>query len=197
MIGRPTIPPEFAKKHILPTFTSIVGDIRSLLTYLMSIRQNPSAMLPDALNITSKISDELLERGEELTKVYGEMSELEEAYERFRALGDKAETLRIDMFEAAAVLGPDWFAMHTAADYDKKIGIPLPVEKLRKKLPLWRAIARIVKYVPWVQIVDLEEILREMDIYVSRAAIESALTVHKKVFRIRRIERAKFVALKE
>jgi hypothetical protein len=198
MIGRPTIPAEFNKKYALPTFQSIVGDIRCLLTFLKSIRQDVAAMIPDALNVTLNISNELLARADELSKVEKEMSKLEEAYERFRALTKQAEVLEADISEAAAVLGPEWFALHAAADYaEKNVKLALPVDKLREKLPLWKAISRIIKYTPWIQIVDLEELLGEISIRVSRAAIESALTVHKKVFRIRRIERAKFVALKE
>jgi hypothetical protein len=48
-----------------------------------------------------------------------------------------------------------------------------------------------------IQVVDLQETLYELGFRVSRAAIESALTVHKKLYRIKRIERAKFVALRE
>jgi len=198
MMGRPAIPPEFANKPSLPTFESIVGDIRLLLTCLQSLRQNVAAMLPDPINIEVKISNELLARADELAKVEEEMSKLEGAYQRFRNLAEKAEVLKSDIYEAAAVIGPGGFNLHAANDYaKKKVNLPLPVDKLREKLPLWRAMVRIVKHVPWIQIVDLEEVLKEMEIYVSRAAIESALTVHKKVFRIRRIDRAKFVALRE
>jgi hypothetical protein len=198
MIGRPAIPAEFNKKYALPTFQSIVGDIRCLLTFLKSVRQNVAVMIPDALNVTLNISNELLARAEELSKVEREMSKLEEAYERFRALTKQAETLEADISEAAAVLGPEWFALHTEADYaEKNVKLSLPVGKLREKLPLWKAMVCIVKHTPWIQIVDMEELLSEISIHVSRAAIESALTVHKKVFRIRRIERAKFMALRE
>jgi hypothetical protein len=198
MMGRPAIPAEFGKQTDLPTFQSIVDDIRLLLTALKSMKHNGVAMIAGPLNITSAISDELLERADELRKVEKEVSKLEEAYERFRTLKDKADTLKDDIREAAAVLGPEWYALHAASDYAKKnVKLSLPVDKLREKLPLWRAMVHIVKHAPWIQVVDLEEVLREMAIFVSRAAIESALTVHKKVFRIKRIERAKFVALRE
>lgn len=198
MIGRPTLPAEFGKRHILPAFSSITDDIRSLLTNLKSVRQNVAVMLPDPANIAAKISDELLARADELATVEAEMSQLESAYERFRELTKRAETLQADISEAAAVIGTEEFMLQTRDDYAKKnVKLLLPVSRLRERLPLWRAMVRIVKHVPWIQIVDLEEVLRELDFCVSRAAIESALIVHKKVFRIRRIERAKFVALKE
>lgn len=197
-MGRPILPPEFVKKPALPSFCSIIDDIRTLLTYLECVRQNVSAMLLDAVNFKMTILRDLLERADELRKVETEMSKLEKAYQRFRELADKAETLRNDIHEAAAVIGTEDFMREAAEEYPKKnVGLLPPIDKLRERLPLWRALVHIVRAMPWIRIVDLEDLLQEMDFNVSRAAIESALEVHKKVFRIKRIERAKFVALRD
>src|SRR5260370_13713527 len=139
-----------------------------------------------------------MEGADELRKVEAERSKVEKAYQEFRDLGDKAETLKNDIQEAAAVIGPDTFMANAAEEYAKKnVGPIPPIEKLRERLPLWRVLVHIVRAMPWIRIVDLEGLLDEMEISVSRAAIESALEVHKKTFRIKRIQRAKFVALRD
>jgi hypothetical protein len=154
--------------------------------------------MPTPLNIAVKIANELVEQAEALRTIKQEMSKLEPAYSRFRELVEKAETLKACIEEAAATLGPDEFRLDATMDLARKnISLSLSVDRLRAKLPLWRAMARIVKHAPWIQVVDLQETLDELGIAVSRAAIESALMVHKKIFRIRRIDRAKFVALKD
>src|SRR5260370_42411931 len=99
MMGRPTLPPEFVKKPALPTFHSIIDEIRTLLTYLEFVRQNVCAMLFDAINFKMTILRDLMERADELRKVEAEMSKLEKAYQQFRELADKAETLKNDIQE--------------------------------------------------------------------------------------------------
>jgi hypothetical protein len=157
-------------------------------------------MLLDALNFKMAILSDLLHRADELRKVEAEMSKLEDAYQRFRGLKDKAEALRNDIHEAAAVIGPETFMIEGAEEYAKKnVGqlLPMDVAKLRERLPLWKVLVHIVRAMPGIRVVDIEDLLTEMGIDVSRAAIESALEVHKKVFRIKRMERAKFVALRD
>lgn len=61
---------------------------------------------------------------------------------------------------------------------------------------LWKIIREILRLVPKMQIVVLENNLKNLGISVSRAAIESALETHKTEFKITRQGRKKFVALK-
>jgi hypothetical protein len=64
------------------------------------------------------------------------------------------------------------------------------------KAPLWKLIREIVRQVPEIQVIDLENSLKQLRINPSRAAIESALETHRKEFRIVKRGREKFVSLK-
>ncbi len=180
----------------LPASDSILGELRLHLTYLNSLGHNAHAM-PLIENVASALCGEILSKSERLNEIQDEMLKLQRAYDRYRELTEEAEEVKEEIREAAAVLGPEEFESRAQPEYaDIDTGLPLPVEELREKLSLWRAMVRIVKYAPWIQIVELQCLLRELGIIVSRAATESALSLHKKDFRIKRKGREKFVALK-
>jgi hypothetical protein len=78
------------------------------------------------------------------------------------------------------------------------LGITFETDMLKEKaaLSLWRVIREIVRQGTKIRIVQLQDLLASLGHSASRQSIESALATHKKIFRITKSGREKFVSLK-
>jgi histone H3/H4 len=65
-----------------------------------------------------------------------------------------------------------------------------------KEFSLWRIIREVVRQAKEMRIYELEEHLKSFGLSVTRPAVESAIAVHSKEFRVTKRGREKFVALK-
>ena len=63
-------------------------------------------------------------------------------------------------------------------------------------MPLWMMIREVVRQVEELRIVELDNVMKALNVKTSRQALESAINAHKRTFVIRRSGREKFVALK-
>jgi hypothetical protein len=136
-----------------------------------------------------------------------QMNELRTAYQKYRELADqikvKDERVRI----AAGLVASTWNREDAQEGLRRNeelvqlceaAGIPVGeiLEAEAWLSPLWKVMREVVRQTPEMQIVELENVLRELGINPTRQAIESALETHRKEFRIVKRGRDKFVSLK-
>lgn len=143
-------------------------------------------------DIASGLRQQWQDNEKDLQRIHNEQSELRPAYIRYLNLEEEAKRKMTRLRRLAILLQTqkDWEPAEQAA----KIGMDID---LFDEIALWEAISEILRLTGEVRVVDLHLLLRKLySENVSRQAIESALLTHAELFRFRRAEREKFVALK-
>ena len=127
----------------------------------------------------------------ELKRLSNEMDSLRSAYTRYKDLEIAARNKEERIINALAVMDSAGYDQLKAIDSS---GVNVDVD--RDNVPLWKMMREIVRQVSEIQIIELENLLADFGIPVSRAAIDSALKTHKDVFRTVVKGREKYVSLK-
>jgi hypothetical protein len=143
---------------------------------------------------------------EDLTQIeatYEEMNKLRSAYIRYKNLEEQRQRIQSRIQDTLGVLGAakgqilDGLTKDEFVSALERAGIAgETVEEIRGELPLWAAIAQILRHAPELQIVNIQEFLSGVGIESSRQAVESALATHKDLFIVKKRGREKFVSLK-
>lgn len=169
------------------------GDTRKVLTKLagkLDVRR-----MPGFYAIVDAVKHQMILEGERLAQVKERINTLRPIYNQFRDLVDEAETKRARMVTARAMLGN----LATADEVARAFGDELPAlgdpDDLRADLNLWEAIVEILRHVPQIQVKDICTFLDLLGIDVTRQAIDSAIETHKRLFRVKKRGREKFISL--
>ncbi len=179
-------------------------DSRNNLTNLDSTLHN--IRVARFMDIVDGLTRQVKTDAQEIHSMNNKMNELRTAYQKYRELAEqikaKDERTRIAVGLISAVHHDD-----PAEDYDRDeklaklcedAGIPVTeiLQAEAWKAPLWKIVREIVRQTPEIQIVELENALRELGVKTSRQAIESAIETHRKEFKIVKRGRDKFISLK-
>jgi hypothetical protein len=144
----------------------------------------------------------------EIHAINDQMNELRTAYQKYRELTDQVKDKEERVRIAAALIASNYSRDDDPEELSKRddrlvrlcaeagIRVEQMLEAEIRKVPLWKLIREIVRQTPEIQVVDLENSLKELRVDTSRQAIESALGTHRKEFRIVKRGREKFVSLK-
>lgn len=186
---------------------SPVSDSTLLLTNAESILHDDFVMARYR-KLIAELNRQLAADSRSLNELNVEREKLRPAHNRFRELEDIAQPKqeRVDIVAAMLLEGvqqTERTSKHLfwePLDADESTNaVYIPTSQRAQRLseyPLWRIIREIVRAAGEIQVVRLENALKDFGIKTRRQSIESALAVHKKDFKITRRGREKFVALK-
>jgi len=166
------------------------ADTRILLDNLVSRLYSLQMRVTD---VAAALRQQWVEDEKELHRVLDEQNQVRVAHIRYMNLEDEAQrkSARLRRLAAFLVNKGDWEVAFKAGD------LGIDVQLFEDKIPLWEAVAELLRHTSEIRIVDLHLLLRELyDKNVSRQAIDSALETHSEVFKFRRAGRDKFVSLK-
>jgi hypothetical protein len=131
----------------------------------------------------------------ELDKLNGELKELRAAYTRYLDVLALSKERRERLVTIGSLIaGSDQVDKDILEDAIAER--ELNAKELKAKPPLWKAIKEIVRLAHEIQVIDLEFVLEQLGLKVSRPAVESALETHEDAFRVVRRGREKFVLMK-
>jgi hypothetical protein len=179
------------------------NDSRNQLTKLESVLHDKR--MARFKDIVDGLSRQAESDAKDIHAMSDQMNELRTAYQRYRELAEQVKAKDERVRIAAGLVASTWDDPEEAYHRDEKLarlceaaGIPVSEILVAEvwKAPLWKIMREIVRQTPEVQVVELENALRELKINPSRQAIESALETHRKEFRIVKRGRDKFVSLK-
>lgn len=159
--------------------------------------------------LIEELQRQLVADSHSLNALNTEREKLRSAHDRFRELDDIAQPKqeRINIV-AAMLLGgvkqterirKNTPALASDGDFDMHDYeyIPVSAERLDpSQYPLWKVIREIVRHSGEIQVVKIQNALKDFSIKTKRQSIESALAVHQREFKITRRGREKFVSLK-
>lgn len=175
------------------------ADSRLYLTHPDSTR-NISFMAGRLKDITSGLVQQADTDTDAMCAMLDELNDLRPKYQRYREL---SEQLKAREERAQIVAGMLSSAVKEESDAKTFIRVLNKLEKagLRDvadsdEVPLWKLIREILRQVPEMQIVDVESILRSLEIKTTRQTVDSALATHSGVFSVRKKGRQKFISLK-
>jgi hypothetical protein len=182
-----------------------VGDSRKHLTTLESFfTVSRMARYED---VVRGLAAQVKAGATELQNINDEMLKLRPAYQRYRELAEQVKAKDERTRLAAGVflncsnrsvdIDNDLFdeeQVHVEELCDRA-GITNP-RSAAYTLPLWKVARELVRQVPELQVVELENFLKLLGYKTSRQAVESAIETHRDTFRIKRRGREKFVSLK-
>lgn len=176
------------------------------------ILYNAESMLYSALmaryrKLIEALSKQVSKDSKDVLVLNTEREQLRDAYLRFQELNEIARpteerlevtaAMLLNMPQREHVRGNATFGENDFEMSDDAMPIPVTMDRLKlSDYPLWKVIREIVRHMPGIQVVKLENALKDFGIRTRRQSIESALAVHKKDFKITRRGRETFVSLK-
>lgn len=171
------------------------SDTTKYLTYVGS--RLYKRIMPRKQDVVHALREQLEADAAALHKILDEQNSLRAAHIRFMDLEDEARQKMPRLKRLAVLLTCQ--GQFDIAKKTKPFGIA-EVDVLAdvlKEIPLWEAIAEILRQTGELQVVDLNQLLNEIVGQTSRQAIDSALATHSKEFQIKRRARETFVSLRK
>ena len=159
-------------------------------------------------DIVRGIGEQAARQHKGLVSANDELSKLREAARRFRELEESVrseeESLKIGLallFNVPQKVNLNGDAYNACekeiGEMEDQAGVFIEGEDLDlSSFPLWKVMREILKQTTEIRVYELESHLKSFGIRAARSAIESALTTHRKDFKIAKRGREKFVSLK-
>ena len=133
-----------------------------------------------------------------LHSIHNRQNDLRSAYREYLDLESQAKFYETRMKRVNAALREheDFENVTDSIKSGKNVSKTIGIAMDAYSVPLWEIVAAILETTGELQVIELESILKFLEIETSRSAIESALKTHRDAFQIRASGRAKFVSLK-
>jgi hypothetical protein len=145
--------------------------------------------------VIQALKQQLAQDSKRLSEIDEEIGKLRPAYNQFRDLMNEAKSKETRMLTTRTLLGEISTDEELTTAFGDEVSTPKTPDELRSGLKLWEGVVEVLRHIPQAQVGEIHTLLSLLGIKVTRQAIESAITTHKRSFRVRKYGREKFISL--